>query len=300
VNDGAPAPPGGARLVDLHLHTTASDGVLSPEQLVDACAAADLAAIAVTDHDSTLAVARAASAAAPLGMEVIPGVELSAREGDRDIHILGLHLEDLSTLELTLSRFRDSRVTRAAAIVAKLNSLGLAITMDDVERESAGSAIGRPHIARALVARGLVASVRIAFDRYLAAGRPAYVAKDLFTVAGALELIHRAGGIAVFAHPGADGSVETLSRFRALGLDGVEVRHPSHSAEDIARISTIAAHLGLLRSGGSDWHGFDAGRRKLGGEQIPWEWMELQREAALRIRQQRAGDGTGASESNDA
>ncbi len=286
MNDGAPAPASGPRFVDLHMHSTASDGVLTPEAVVAAAAAANLSAIALTDHDSTAGVERAREAGLEAGIQVVTGVELSAREGDTETHILGLHIKNVEALEPRLVYFRNARVQRANLIVEKLRVLGITITMEQVLVEAGSSAIGRPHIARVLVANGWAPSIRAAFERFLGAGRSAFVPKESLSIAGAIELIHAAGGIAVLAHPAGDGTVEFLTRLKGLGMEGVEVRHPGHSAEDVARLGAISDHLGFVYSGGSDWHGYDAGKRKLGGQEVPWEWMELQ---LARVRALRAG-----------
>jgi predicted metal-dependent phosphoesterase TrpH len=272
--DGAP------RVVDLHAHSTASDGSVPPERVPALAAAAGLSAIALTDHDSIEGIAAARHAATALGIEVLAGVELSAFENDRETHILGLHLADVERIEARLATFRAARRTRAERIVEALNALGVPVTLDAILREAGEGAIGRPHIARALIAGGWVRDPREAFDRYLGYGRPAFVPKHTLGVAEAIRLIHAAGGIAVLAHPGAGGVRAWLEPLAAAGLDGVEVRHPSHSAEDVARLSALADHLGLVPSGGPDWHGATAGARVLNAMRVPYEWLERQRERA--------------------
>jgi hypothetical protein len=268
------------------MHSTASDGILSPDAVVSAAAQKGLIAIALTDHDSTAGIPDAAVAAKQANILLVTGVELSAREGERETHILGLHIGSPQLLEARLRELRHARLERAELIVKKLQALGVPLTPDAVLLQAGSSAVGRPHVARAMVVAGLVPDVRSAFDRYLGAGRPAYVAKQEFTLSAAIELIHIAGGLAVLAHPGADGTVDALRAMRELGLDGVEVLHPSHSSEDVARLAAIVEYLGLVPSGGSDWHGVDAGRRKLAGQDVPFEWyeMQLERVDALRAR----------------
>jgi 3',5'-nucleoside bisphosphate phosphatase len=150
------------------------------------------------------------------------------------------------------------------------------VTLERVLAIADIGAIGRPHVARALVEGGWVRDFREAFDRYLGAGRPAYVPKHRLTVADAIRLIHRAGGLAVLAHPGPEGTRARLESLKALGLDGVEVRHPGHNAEDTNRLQTLADHLGLLSSGGSDWHGQTEGPRVLGMMRVPALWLDRQ------------------------
>lgn len=271
-------PPAGAaaRHVDLHAHSTASDGTLSPTDAVLAAQAAGLVAFALTDHDTLAGIAEARVAADACGLRLIPGVELSVHRGSDELHLLGLHIRDVDALQERLEAFRGFRRSRAEQMVTRLNAAGLALTFDAVLGEADGAAIGRPHVARAMVAGGFVKDVREAFDRWLAAGRPAYVDKERLDVAEGIAMIHEAGGIAVLAHPGSDGRRETIEPLAAVGLDGVEVRHPSHSREDELRLAALAAHFGLVISGGSDWHGAMNGGRVLGAMQIPLAWLETQ------------------------
>jgi predicted metal-dependent phosphoesterase TrpH len=266
------------RYVDLHMHSTASDGALSPQALIAAAAAAGLSAIALTDHDTVDGVAEARQAAAGRNLEVIAGVELSAFEDERETHLLGLHLSDLPAIESALARFRSARRIRAERIVAALNGLGVPVTLDAVLAEAGSGAIGRPHIARALIAGGWVRDSREAFDRYLGYRKPAFVPKHTLTLAEAIDLVHTAGGLAVLAHPGPAGVRSWLEALIPLGLDGVEVRHPGHSAEDIARLGALADHLDLVPSGGSDWHGAMTGPRVLNAMRVPEDWLGRQRE----------------------
>jgi hypothetical protein len=285
----APARPdgAGAAFVDLHAHSTASDGSKSPSALVAAAKAAGLAAIALTDHDTMAGVAEATDAARAFGVRIVPGVELSAIDGDREFHLLGLHIERPGVLDDALRTFRESRFARAQQIVAKLNALGVPISFDDVLKRAAGAAIGRPHLAGVLIEGGWARDSRDAFDRYLGAGRPAYVPKHRLSVPDAIALVHSGGGLAVLAHPGAEGRRELIERFVAHGLDGVEVRHPGHSAEDVSRLGTLAAFFGLVPSGGSDWHGATEGPRVLGIMHIPAAWLEQQ---DARVAARRAAD----------
>lgn len=273
-----PAGPNGAagQFVDLHSHSTASDGSRSPRAVVAAARAAGLSAIALTDHDTMAGVDEATDAGRQLGVRVVPGVELSAIDGDREVHVLGLHIERAAALETMLREFRESRHVRAEQIVAKLNALAIPITFDAVLAQAAGGAIGRPHVARALIAEGWARDSRDAFDRYLGAGKPAYVPKQRLSVAEAIALIHTGSGIAVLAHPGGEGRRELVERFVALGLDGLEVRHPGHSAEDVARLGALVDFFRLVPSGGSDWHGAAEGSRTLGVMRVPGSWLDRQ------------------------
>ena len=269
--------------VDLHAHSTASDGSKSPAAVVAAAKAAGLSAIALTDHDTMDGVAEAVAASATYGIRVVPGVELSAIDDQREVHLLGLHIQRPSAIEESLQTFRDHRQSRAIQIVAKLNELGVPISFDDVLARAGDAAIGRPHLARVLIDRGWARDSRDAFDRYLGAGRPAYVAKHRLSVGDAIALVHAGGGLAVVAHPGPEGRRETIERFVALGLDGVEVRHPGHTQEDTNRLAALAEFFGLVPSGGSDWHGAVEGPRVLGVMRVPVSWLE-QQDARVEVR----------------
>ena len=271
-------PAGTTAFVDLHMHSTASDGARSPADVVRAAKRASLVAISLTDHDTVSGLLEAHAVGAELGMRIVDGVELSAVEGDTETHLLGLHLRDTAVLERGLGALREMRGRRAARIVELLQSQGVQVTLDDVMLQAGSGAIGRPHVARALVADGWATDVRDAFDRYLGAGRPAYVAKDQLEMREAIAMVHAAGGLAVLAHPGASGTRERIEALVALGLDGVEVKHPSHSPQDVARLRACVDQLGLIPSGGSDWHGAADGPRTIGMMHVPLEWLRRQDE----------------------
>lgn len=270
--------------IDLHAHSTASDGTATPVQFVETAALAGLNVVALTDHDTVDGVAEAMAAAAPLGVRVVAGVELSVMDGKDEVHLLGLHLANVDAIADALHQFREGRTVRAAQMVATLNSLGVAVTLDAVLAEAAGGALGRPHVARAMVAGGWVADVREAFDKWLGAGKPAFVDKPRLEVADGVNLIHRAGGLAIWAHPGEEGRRGKFERMVLAGIDGAEVRHPGHSASDQARIGALVEFFHLVPSGGSDWHGAPAGPRMLGAVQVPSEWLARQEERLVMRR----------------
>jgi predicted metal-dependent phosphoesterase TrpH len=274
----APAAPSShpPSFVDLHSHSTASDGSCAPAAVVREAHRLGLAALALTDHDTTEGLAEAMAEGAELGIRVVPGVELSAVEEELETHILGLHLSDIRPIDSKLADLRAMRRHRASKIVELLNSQGVRITFEAVLEQAGGAAIGRPHVARALIAEGWAVDSRDAFDRYLAAGRPGFVAKEQLTVADAIALIHRAGGLAIVAHPAQLGTRERIHALVDEGLDGIEVKHPSHGSEDVLRLSALVDHFGLVPSGGSDWHGGAAGQRMLGVMRVPGEWLERQ------------------------
>ncbi len=280
----------GEHTVDLHAHTTCSDGVLTPEELVAAAVNAGLAAVAVTDHDTVDGVARAQHAASCLAaranLEVIPGVELSSQAGGREIHILGLFI-DATTPELgeLTARQRAYRDERAEIMVARLHKLGIPINMAAVADMASGAPIGRPHVAAALVRVGTVAASQEAFDRYLGIGRPAFVAKRSADAAEVISTIHGAGGVAVVAHPGSSRVREKLlGELANLGLDGIEVRHPRHPERRERSLLESCERLGLLPSGGSDFHGPGRGDAQLGQHRVPIQWSERLRGRAEQRR----------------
>ncbi len=262
--------------VDLQVHSTASDGALAPAAVVEAAVAAGLHAIALTDHDSVDGVDEAAAAGQALGVRIVPGVELSTWFDDDELHLLGLHLSNREAMRVALAEFREQRVKRAERVVALLNGHGIPVTMDAVRHEAADGAFGRPHIARAMLAGGWVREFREAFDKWIGFGRPAYVGKDKFDVADAIALVHRAGGLAVWAHPGEAATPARIAKLAAAGLDCVEVLHPSHPPYLVQRLVEYTEQAGLLPSGGSDWHGTSEGPRKLGGQLVPKVWLDWQ------------------------
>ena len=262
--------------VDLQVHTTASDGALTPTATVQAAAVAGLVAIALTDHDSVEGIEEGAAAGAPLGVRVVPGVELSTWFEEEELHLLGLHLANRDTMREALLALQAERVTRAERIVEMLNAHGISITMDAVLAEAGTGAVGRPHIARAMLAGGFVKEFREAFDKWIGWNRPAYMAKDKFDVADAIALVHRAGGLAVWAHPGEMATPARIARLAAVGLDCVEVLHPSHPPYLVQRLVEHTEQAGLLPSGGSDWHGNTDGPRRLGGQMVPKVWLDWQ------------------------
>jgi predicted metal-dependent phosphoesterase TrpH len=268
----------GHEFVDLHTHSTASDGTLPPEQVIEAAERCGLAALALTDHDTIDGVRIARDAGERLGIRVITGVELSAFDRDHEVHLLALHLSQFDALEKHLKELRDFRYSRAGRIVEKLNALGVPLTLDEVLQQSNGGAVGRPHVARALIARGLVPDFREAFTRYLGNNGSAFVPKDRLSIEDAISIAHEAGAIAIWAHPGGDGRRERLEPLVAAGLDGIEIRHPSHSSEDMKRLTALADFFSLVPSGGSDWHGSSDGPRRLGMMNVPIEWLEKQDE----------------------
>jgi len=205
--------------VDLHTHSTASDGTFAPEGVIEAAQRCGLAALALTDHDTIDGVPAARVAGERLGVRVIAGVELSAFQEDNEIHLLALHVTHIGALETRLSELRTGRYTRAQKIVEKLHILGIPLTLDEVLMQSNGGAVGRPHVARALIARGVVQDFREAFTRYLGTAGSAFVARERLSIEDAISVAHEAGALAIWAHPGDGGRRERLEPLVAAGLE---------------------------------------------------------------------------------
>lgn len=247
--------------VDLHLHTTHSDGSCTPAELVRLAHQAGVTALAVTDHDIMTGVAQATAEGEHYGIEVIPGVEISSMIGQSELHILGYFLDwQDPILNERFTTLRESRHRRNPQIVERLQALGIDITYDEVRALAGSDSVGRPHIARALMDKHVVSSAKEAFDRFLANGKPAYVPRDLPNPAEAIQWIKAAGGLAVLAHPSwvrlADRSlIELVRELKVAGLDGLEVYYSTHASRQTREYLSLAQHLGLLVTGGSDFHG---------------------------------------------
>lgn len=244
-------------MIDLHLHTTASDGRLTPSELVALAATAGLRTISVTDHDTVAAIDETTRLAEARGMHVVPGAEITAVDGGRDVHILGYFFDRRDpALVAFLDEQRARRVVRARQIADRLADLGVPIDVEAlIASARSGASIARPQIARLLVAAGHVASMQEAFDRFLAAGQPAFVPRTGCTPAEVVDAIHAAGGLASFAHPGVTKKDELIAPLVAHGLDAIEVFHSDHSADERDRYGALATMLGVLVTGGSDFHG---------------------------------------------
>ena len=250
-------------MIDLHLHTTASDGTLGPAALVERAVAAGITTLSVTDHDTTAGLDEARAAAAARGAAFVDGIEITAVHDGRDVHVLGYFLEPADgSLQAFLARQREDRIRRVREILDRLAALGLPLDARPVLARAGDGrrSVGRPHVAQALVDAGHVRSWDEAFERYLAPGRPAFVPRRGAAPAGVIGAIHDAGGLAVLAHPGLSRVDDSIAALAASGLDAIEVRHPEHDAAAEARYRSMAASLGLAVTAGSDYHG-DDGRK---------------------------------------
>lgn len=265
--------------IDLHMHSTYSDGVHPPPKLVEIATRKKLSAIALADHDSLGGFAELSEVAASAGIEVISAVELSCENDGNDLHVLayGVRTDDAPLLGM-LEKFRKAREERGVSIVGKLAEQGINLDMDAILARTRGGALGRPHIAEALVEGGHVSGIPEAFERYIGEHCPAYVGKYYMSPREAVECIHGAGGLAFVAHPGHySDDVGVFAELLSCGFDGIEVHHPHHNSSIIARLLEVAESRDLLVSGGSDFHGF-RGRDNMGEPRVPYAILERIRE----------------------
>jgi predicted metal-dependent phosphoesterase TrpH len=261
---------------DLHSHSTASDGEHQPAEVAAAAAAAGLTILALTDHDSVDGIPEARAAGEALGLEVIAGCEFSVRVGWGEMHLLGYFLPtENEILGSFLEGQRESRSERGREMANRLRSIGLDVEFSLIERIADGGAIGRPHVARALVEVGAVPDINAAFDRYIGYRKAGFVPKNLPGVEDVTALIASVGGVSSAAHLKDKANKKVLRYLKKSGVDGIEVLHPSHGLELRETISKRVTDVGLLKTGGTDWHGvsmaYNGGR--LGEINVPEEWM---------------------------
>lgn len=278
--------------VDLHTHTTASDGSLTPTQLVTRASRLALKVIAITDHDTTAGVAEAMAAGRAQGVEVIPGVEINTDVPGSEVHVLGYFVDpDHSELNAQLARILEGRIGRARKMAEALTAMGAPVSFERILQIAGEGAVGRPHVAQALLEAGHVRSFQDAFDRYIGRSSPAYIEREKFTPAEACALIRRAGGLPVLAHPvffdryGAIKEVvdldQMLPELLAAGLAGLEVYYPNYDAVTNEYLLGIARRYGLLVTGGTDFHGVRHNEPDLGGVYVPLKVVRRLREAWL-------------------
>lgn len=264
-----------AHTADLHLHTCFSDGTDRPRRVVELAHQAGLSAIAITDHDILDGYPEAKVAAEEHGLELIAGVEMSASSNGQEVHVLGFYVDrHHAGFGRLLTEQRTRRIARIREMVARLRQLELPVTEEEVFAIAGEGAVGRPHVAQAMVQRGYVSTVKEAFDRYIGADRPAYVAGSSLTPPEAIVAIRQAGGIPVLAHPvflKDGGLIEQLCR---EGLAGLEVYHSSHTPDVVQRYEQMAERLGLLKTGGSDYHGDSKEGAPIGSVAVPYALVE--------------------------
>jgi hypothetical protein len=283
--------------VDLHLHTTASDGVMSPSEIVRYAKAKGLQAIAITDHDTIDGLEEGLLEGNRIGFEVIPGIEVSAEHSPGSMHLLGYFFDiHHPLLNERLRYLQKARAERNPKIVGKLNHLGIDVTYEEVVKVSGGGQVGRPHFAQLLFEKGYVNSIQEAFERFLKKGASAYVDKFRFTAKEAIHFINEANGLAVIAHPntlGMKGVSELenlLLRLIGDGLKGIEVYYPEHSSLEVAQYKVLAERYGLLMTGGTDYHGIEKNELDIGvgrgGMKLPYHIVEALKVARSRSSSQ--------------
>jgi len=268
---------------DLHMHSTASDGALSPEQLVRLALESGVNGIALTDHDTVEGLDETGRLAEAAGLRFIPGIELSIQEKDEDVHMLGYFIQPSAELREILSEISEMRLRRAERMVEKLSEIDKPIEMEAVLRQAAGGEVGRPHVAAVLVEAGHAKSSQGAFDLYIGNDGPAYVPKSMMDAERGMNLLRRFGAVPVMAHPALYDYKKVLPRFLDLGLVGLEVDHPSQSLWQRAELRALAGELGLLCTGGSDFHAPGHPKKILGSHGVSAETL-----AALEGRRPRS------------
>lgn len=264
------------KYADMHLHTLRSDGALSPTDLVKKAKQAGLSAISITDHDNLAAIDEARSLADELGIELIPGVEVSAVHEERDVHILGYFVKtERSPLSEYLVHCRSQRLSRTERIIDRLNKQGVKIRIEHVLEKASGGSVGRPHIAAVLQENGYVQSYNEAFAKYIGTHCPAYEKGIETDPADVISLINQAGGLSFLAHPGRQVPDDTVRYLIDNGLDGLEIIHPSHDEHHQEYYRAIANEYFLLMSGGSDYHGVKPQDEELFGKmRISCDWLQ--------------------------
>lgn len=280
------------RIIDLHMHSRASDGGMSPRELVRYAKYKGLSAIAITDHDTVDGIEDALDEAEQIDFEVVPGIEISA-DFDPEMHILGYFFgQSYLNIKSILDELKKNREERNPKIINKLNEMGFKISMEEVMREAGESIIGRPHIAKVMMKKGYVDSVREAFDKYLASGKPAYFKKDKLTPEEGIREIAKAGGIPALAHPifldmNLNRLDELLSKLVPEGLKGIEAYYVDNSHEDTGNLLRLAIKHNLLATGGSDFHGSFKPDIEIGtgygNLYVPYELLEKMKEYNKKI-----------------
>ncbi len=260
------------RKIDLHTHSTFSDGVLEPEKLLEEAQWSGLSAIALTDHDNVDGIALAVAAGKQRGIEVVPGVELSCEYKGMEAHILGFLIEPDDSFREKLKKMQRNRESRMERMVEKLQQLGFDISFAELPVED-GLSIGRPHLARMLVEKKICSSISEAFDRYIGDTGVAYVPKDRWSIPEGIAMIKAVKGLSVLAHPGPSNMLDNLDLFVEWGIQGIEVYYPQHSPEVEAMLLKYCTGKGLIITGGSDFHSNSSGP-SLGMPYVPYQLLE--------------------------
>ncbi len=274
--------------VDLHMHTTASDGLYSPTELMQRVKEASLRAVALTDHDTTNGIEEASRTAHSLGIEFIPGIEINTDVSGGEVHVLGYFIDyQQPAFQNTIKVLRDARVRRGERMVELLNEEGVHITWERV-REIAQGSVGRPHVAQTLVEAGYAQSINEAFEKYIGNGKPAYVPRYKLTPEDAVRLIVSANGLPVIAHPITLPGLEILRTWlpalKASGLVGLETYYGPYTQQDEQALLAIAREYSLIPTGGTDYHGPNIHPTPLGGRYVPYQAVEQLKAAAAKLQ----------------
>lgn len=269
---------------DLHIHTTASDGLLSPEEVIRWAGIKRLKAVGITDHDTVNGINIAEEASSKYGVEVVPGIELSTLYEEEEIHILGYYIDYTSVWFLeALQKIQNSRYERADRIIGKLNDIGFDVTLEQIESIAGNGAIGRPHIARAMIDKGYIANIKEAFQKYIGKGCPAYVERYKLSSREAIDIIKKLGGISVLAHPGLITNKRNIGGIIKLGIEGIEAYHSKHDDETVKNSLAVASANKLLITGGSDCHGMRLNNEPiLGNCSVDYKYVKMLKEAVKR------------------
>lgn len=276
------------KFADLHVHTSYSDSTFSPEEVVACAKEKGLDAIAICDHDSVEGIAPCEELASKSGIEIVPGIEISAEKKDAEIHILGYFIDwKEDWFNKKLKQIRSSRVERVYKIIDKLKSFNINIEADEIFKLAGNNAsVGRMHIAQAIINSGAVKGAREVFEKYIGFLKPCYVPYTKFSPEEAIKTVLKARGVPVLAHPDIMGQDEYIETLVGYGLRGIEVYHTDHKTPAVKRYEQMAKDLGLLVTGGSDCHGLGKGRILMGTVKVPYEIVEKLREEARHIREE--------------
>ncbi len=269
---------------DLHIHTNWSDGVFTADFMVQRAAELGLRAVAITDHDTVRGALEGLETGKSVGVEVIPGIEMSTSNGIHDVHILGYLFDPTHKALLDYIRFfQEERIRRAHKIIEKLRKMGIRLNADVVISRAGHGAVGRPHIADALMEEGFVLSYDEAFYKYIGDGRPAFVEKPKISPAEGMAILHKAGGLCFLAHPGMDLTEGEIMAVIKQGLDGLEIFHPKHNEDKVNYFYNLAVQNHLLVSGGSDCHGNRKGEMMMGRYNVPYQFVQDMKQAHARL-----------------
>lgn len=275
------------KYADLHVHTYYSDSTFSPEEVASCAHDKGLAAVAICDHDCIDGIEPCAAAAKPYGLEIVPGIELTVENADTEIHVLGYCMDwRKEWFSKRLKEMQATRLERIRLMVGKLNDAGFKMTVSDVTRLAGKGTVGRLHVAHAMLKTGRVKTIRQCFDAYIGFLKPCYVSNFRLSPKEAIEMVLKAGGVPVLAHPAVTGRDENIPELIDYGLRGIEAYHTEHKTHEIKRYELIAKRHGLIITGGSDCHGLGKGRVLLGGVRVPYTVVEELKKEADKIKKE--------------